>query len=125
MLILNHPLITPLNVVFIKKKDKIQNTLPNDFLILENCDSILRLAKYCQENHLSFGAIVTSITEALLLVNLNTRYLLTKDLKLANALQKLAETYLFDAKILWCITQESDIEIAAKDGIDGVILLKM
>ncbi|MBX7490914.1 hypothetical protein [Helicobacter turcicus] len=127
MLILNHPLITPLNLVFAKEKEKIQNSLPNDFLILTNRDStkLLHLAKYCQDNHLSFSAIPTNTTEALLLINLNVRFLLTNNLEFAKHLQKLAETYLFDAKILLCITQEKQIDSVAEHGIDGVIFAKL
>ncbi|MCI5968942.1 hypothetical protein [Helicobacter sp.] len=123
MLILNHPLITPLNLIFATEKTKIQNTLPNDFLILTHSDSttLLQLAKYCQDNHLNFGVIPANITEAMLLINLGAHYLLTSDLTFARHLQKLAETYLFDAKILLCITQEKQIENAIEYGIDGVI----
>ncbi|WP_299548527.1 hypothetical protein [uncultured Helicobacter sp.] len=123
MLILNHSLITPLNLVFIKEKTEIKNSLPNDFLILENNDSITKLAKYCKDNHLDFSAIPTNITEALLLVNLNARHLLTDNLEFASTLQKLAEIYLFDTKILLIITQETEIETAAKHSIDGVIFI--
>lgn len=125
MIIFNHPLIETLNLIFIKEKIQIQKTLPRDFLILENNDStsLVKLAKYCQNNNLNFSAIPKNTTEALLLVNLNARYLLTKNLKLAKTLQKLAEVYLFDAKILLCITEESKIQKAAKLGIDGVIFV--
>jgi len=40
---------------------------------------------------------------------------------LASKLQKIAENYLFDAKILVPISNESEMEIVAEAGIDGVI----
>ncbi|WP_300795995.1 hypothetical protein [Helicobacter sp. UBA3407] len=40
-------------------------------------------------------------------------------------MQKLAETYLFDAKILLCIQEEQEIEKTAECGIDGVIFANL
>ena len=46
---------------------------------------------------------------------------------MAKTLQKLAETYLFDCKILLCVYdtahRQSEIETAANFGIDGVLCL--
>lgn len=125
MLILNHPLITPLDIVIIEETNAIQNTSPKSFLIIKHHHTkvLIELAKYCQDNHISFAAIPNNITEALLLVNLSTRYLLTKDLEFAKRLQSLAETYLFDTKILLSITHESQIQTTANCGIDGVIFI--
>ncbi len=125
MLILNHPLIEPLNLVFIEKQEQVTHTLPSDFLIL-SCDSFeqnLAIARFCNSNSVTYASLVTSPKEALFLVNLNVRFLLCKDINLANTLQKLAETYLFDTKILFCIKQEEMIEKIAEYGIDGVIFV--
>ena len=94
MLILNHPLITPLDIVIIEETNAIQNTSPKSFLIIKHHDTkaLIELAKYCQDNHISFAAIPNNIREALLLVNLSTRYLLTNDVEFAKRLQSLAET---------------------------------
>ncbi|TLD84023.1 hypothetical protein LS70_004245 [Helicobacter sp. MIT 11-5569] len=123
MLILNHPLISPLNLRIVSSKNAIENSLPSDFLILQcqSFEELLNLANFCKENRVSFSVIPTNIKEALLLVNLNARFLLTKDLTFASTLQKLAEIYLFDTKILFCIQDENAIESTANYGIDGVI----
>lgn len=123
MLILNHPLIQPLNLVFASSKKEIEHSVPSDFLILqcEKLNALLNLAKFCKENRISFSAIPTNLKEALLLVNLNVRFLLTQNLDFAITLQKLAETYLFDTKILVCIKEETSIENIAHYGIDGVL----
>lgn len=127
MLILNHPCIEPLSIVCVDSKEQIIKTLPSDFLIL-TCDSLdktLALAHYCKSNAIPYAKQVSSIKEALLLVNLNVRFLLCNHLRFAESLQKLAETYLFDAKILLCIQDEAEIERIAEYGIDGVLLANL
>ena len=129
MLILNHPQIAPLTLCYVASEEEVEKTLPNDFLIL-NCDNsanTLALARLLKENNTSYAAMPTSVYEALTLVNLNVRFLLTEDLEMAKTLQKLAETYLFDCKILLCVYdtahRQSEIETAANFGIDGVLCL--
>ena len=129
MLILNHPQIAPLTLCYVASEEAVEKTLPNDFLIL-NCDNsanTLALARLLKENNTSYAATPTSVYEALTLVNLNVRFLLTEDLEMAKTLQKLAETYLFDCKILLCVYdtahRQSEIETAANFGIDGVLCL--
>ena len=129
MLILNHPQIAPLNLCYVDSKEAVAKTLPRDFLIL-NCDNFantLKLAKFLQENNTSYAATPASVYEALTLVNLNVRFLLTENLEMAKTIQKLAETYLFDCKILLCVYdtahRQSEIETAANFGIDGVLCL--
>lgn len=129
MLILNHPQIAPLTLCYVASEEEVEKTLPNDFLIL-NCDNsanTLALARLLKENNTSYAATPTSVYEALTLVNLNVRFLLTEDLEMAKTLQKLAETYLFDCKILLCVYdtahRQSEIETAANFGIDGVLCL--
>ncbi|WP_297812775.1 hypothetical protein [uncultured Helicobacter sp.] len=123
MLILNHPYIESLKIARVRSKEEIANTLPSDFLVL-TCDSLIQtlaLARYCSSNTITYASLVTSIKESLLLVNLNVQFLLCTDINLAKSLQKLAETYLFDAKILLCIQKEEEIEKIAEYGIDGVL----
>ncbi len=127
MLILNHPSLESLNILTINSKEQIAKTLPSDFLVLI-CDTFtqtLSLARFCCDNTLTYASLVNSVKEALLLVNLNVRFLLCKEIDLAKTLQNLAETYLFDAKILLCIQEEEEIETIAKYGIDGVIFASL
>ncbi len=126
MLILNHPCIRPLNLVRISSQEQITHSLPSDFLLL-SCDSFtqtLALARFCNSNTLAYASFVRNTKEALFLVNLNVRFLLCREI-LAKTLQKLAETYLFDAKILLCIQEEQEIEKTAECGIDGVIFANL
>lgn len=122
MLILNHALICPLEIIRVDSTESLQNTLPSDFLVVSNN---LELAKFCHENSIEYAGVVENLTQALLLVNLGVKYLICEDLERAREMQNLAENYLFDSKILLCITEESEIPKAAKAGIDGVIFWKI
>ncbi|MDE5592069.1 MAG: hypothetical protein K2I63_03835, partial [Helicobacter sp.] len=65
-----------------------------------------------------------SIVQSLILVGLGVKFFITLDKQMAKELQKLAEHYLFDSKILFAIKDEKTIEEVAKMGIDGVIFLE-
>ncbi len=129
MLILNHPLITPLKIIYADSKETITHSLSRDFLLLccKDFQETLNLAQFCSQNNLDYAAFITSIKEALFLVNLNARFLLCVNLEFAQKVQKLAESYLFDTKILLCLkendwkNQEDKLEYIALCGIDGVI----
>ena len=122
MLILNHKLINPLKIVYVDSAKAIEKTLPNEFLVI-NGD--LELAKFCYENAVEYASVVRNLTDALLLVNLGVKFLICEDLQKAKEIQKLAENYLFDSKVLLCISLDYEIEHAAKAGIDGVIFWKI
>ncbi len=122
MLILNHALISPLQIVCVDSIESLQNTVPSDFLVIQDN---LELAKFCHENSVEYASVIENLTQALLLVNLGVKYLICKDLKEAREIQELAENYLFDSKVLWCIAKEGEIPKAAKAGIDGVIFWKI
>ena len=117
MIILNHSLISPLKIVYINSINDISNTIPSDFLIVNNVE----VAKFCNENSVSYSSEVSNILESLLLSNLGVKFLICDSLEFANELQKLAETYLLDCKVLLKIENENEIERIAKYGIDGVI----
>lgn len=117
MIILNHNLISKLNIVNVNSVYDINNTIPSDFLILSD----LTIAKFCHENNIDYAANVGSILDSLLFVNLGVKFLLCDSLSFAKELQKLAEEYLFDCKVLVKIKTDGEIEYIARSGIDGVI----
>ena len=77
-------------------------------------------AKYCFENEISFAVVVNSIKEAVYSSNLNTKYIITNK-ELSKELQKIADNYMYDAKILAIIESSDEFEEIAKAQIDGVI----
>lgn len=117
MIILNHSLISPIKIIYIDSTNDISSTIPSDFLIIRN----LEIAKFCSENNVPYSSEVSTILESLLLVNLGAKFLICDSLEFAIELQKLAESYLFDCKVLLKIQNENEIEHIARHGIDGVI----
>ncbi len=97
--------------------DDIKNTKANSTVLFTYCDEI---AKFCFENEISFAIAVNSIKEAVYSSNLNAKYIITNK-ELSKELQKIADNYMYDAKILVIIESSDEFEEIAKAQIDGVI----
>lgn len=78
------------------------------------------LMKYSFENDLNSAIIVNSIKESIYANALNAKYIIANK-KLAKDIQKVAENYMFDSKILAVIESDEEIEEIASFEIDGVI----
>jgi hypothetical protein len=102
------------NINFI---EDIKKTKANSMLLFSYEASLL---KYCYENELSCAVVVNSIKEAIYCNNLNVKYIISKK-KLAKKLQKIADNYMYDSKILAIIDSNEELENISKNEIDGVI----
>lgn len=117
MILIGDNLVPYENLSFIDAIDDIEYTVANSTLIF-NYDENLLL--YCSKNDLDFAVVVKSITEAIYCNALNCKYIIS-DKKQAKNIQKIAENYMFDSKILAIIEDSSEIEKIAVNEIDGVI----
>ena len=117
MILIGDNLIPHKGFSFIDSILDIEHTVANSTLIF-NYDENLLL--YCRKNALNNAIVVTSITEAIYCNALNSQYIIC-DKKIAKAIQKVAENYMFDAKILTIIDSNEEIEKVALSEIDGVI----
>ncbi len=120
MVILGHPHIPYEPLYYVESEEEIARTPAGATLWLGPYRETVELAKHCHKNALPYGVMAESLTDALLANALGARYILASE-PLASAVQKAAETYLFDAKVLVPVTEESDMEAVAQAGIDGVI----
>jgi len=120
MIIIGHQDIPFEPLYYVETIEEIANTPSNSTLWLGSFKSAKEIAKHCYKNHISYGVMAESVNDALLSNALYARYILA-DHSLASKLQKIAENYLFDAKILVPISDESEMKAIAEDGIDGVI----
>jgi hypothetical protein len=118
MLILNHKDLQSETFSKINSIDEIKKSPSNSSLIF---DFDIELCKYCNQNSLFFGVRVNSIKEILFSANLNAKYIFINDKELILKAQKIADDYLYDAKIILEITKEEELEWSALNGIDGVI----
>ncbi|SFP91126.1 hypothetical protein [Hydrogenimonas thermophila] len=120
MIIIGHPDIPFDPLYYVESIEEIVKTPSNSTLWLGAFADAKEIAQHCYENHIAYGVMAESVNDALLANALHAQYILA-DHSLASKLQKIAENYLFDAKILVPISDESEMEIVAEAGIDGVI----
>ena len=76
------------------------------------------LIKYCKANSVRCAVKVSSITQAILCNALEVFFIISYDAKI---IQKIADNYMFDSKILQIISSDEDIEKIALNEIDGCI----
>lgn len=117
MIIIGDKLIPYEEIFFIKDIKEIENTKANStigFVYNEN------LLEYSFKNELSFVVIVNSIKEAIYSNSLRAKYIIAQK-DLSKELQKIAENYMYDSKILAIIDSNNEFEEIAKNEIDGII----
>lgn len=117
MILIGDSLVPHKDFSFIDSILDIEHTVPNSTLVF-NYDENLLL--YCRKNKLHPAVVVSNIKEAIYCNALNVDYLIC-DKKLAVKIQKIADNYMFDAKVLAIIEDSDEIEKMALNEIDGVI----
>ncbi len=122
MLLFGHRFIQNENFYAVSESDEILNTPPNSTLYIKFEESNLDLIEYANLNAMAFVLGVESVNELIYASALGAKYILVKK-DLAKTAQKIAESYLFDAKILVKIDEEKEIEEMAILGIDGVLFV--
>lgn len=123
MLLFGHPLIPSERFYHIESIEAIANTPSNSIIALFFAPENLDLITYLRANKIRFALYVTSITEAVLAENMNANYLLVHP-KNGSEIQKVAEHYLFDAKVLGYIDQEDQLEKLIDMRLDGAIFIE-
>ena len=120
MIFFGHKFIESPSFYHINSIDSVQHTPPSSTVYLEYSQENLDIIKHAEINSISMALKISTVTELVYASALGAKYIVvSKDL--ATISQKIAENYLFDAKILVMIEDEKDIEALAILGIDGVI----
>lgn len=117
MILIGDSLIPHKEFEYIDSILDIEHTQPNSTLVF-NYDENLLL--YTRKNNLASSIVVTSIKEAIYCNALNVKYVICEK-KLAKQVQKIADNYMFDSKILAIIESSDEIEKVALSEVDGVI----
>jgi hypothetical protein len=120
MRIIGHPDIPYEPLYYVETVEEIAQTPPNAALWLGPYRDSVELAKHCMQNDIAYAVMAESLLDTLKANALKARYIVAAQ-PLDSQIQKEAETYLFDARILVPITEESEMEAVAEAGIDGVI----
>jgi len=120
MLFFGHRFIKSEKFYHVFDIDTILQTPPSSIIYLEFNEKNLDIIEYLNKNSIKFTLKVKNITELMYASALEADFIHVEQ-KLAKTAQKIAENYLFDAKILIHIDKEEEIEEIALLGIDGVI----
>ena len=118
MIVIGDSYIPHETITVVDKIEDIKFTNANTTVVFKFCKNMM---KYCMVNDVSYGVMITSIKESIYANNLNAKYILPSNRTL-EPIQKIAENYMFDSKILATIHSEDEIEKIALKSIDGVIL---
>ena len=120
MLLFGHRFIPSESFYHILDVDSISNTPSSSVLHIEFSEENLDIIKHAQVNQLSTSISCKTITELIYASALGASYIVVKD-SLAQEATKIANEYLFEAKILAFIENEDKIDSFAAVGVDGVI----
>jgi len=120
VLLFGHKFIPSKKFYHVYDIDAVHSTPPSSLIYLHFSESNLDIITYLQENEINFALKVENIMQIIYASALNASYIVVEE-ELAKTAQKIAENYLFDAKILVHIEEEDAIEELALLGVDGVI----
>ncbi|HIC44777.1 MAG TPA: hypothetical protein EYO73_11030 [Sulfurimonas sp.] len=120
MLIFGHPRIEHEKLYHVNSIEAIKHTPSNSVLLFDYNNEVFELISHAKENALAFALNISCLKDALFCENLDAKYLLCSYQNASNV-QKAADTYLFDAKILVHVENEDSMEDLAQHGIDGII----
>ena len=105
-----------------KNKEDIQNSPNNSTIIFTFDEKDIPLYKFCQTNNIPYGVEITSIKEFIFILNLGAKYAFCESIELASTLQKIADNYLTETKIILKTSIEL-LEKAVLHEIDGIFVI--
>jgi len=120
MYIYGHRFIESESFYHVPNIDAIQNTPSNGTIYLDFSEENLEIISHATSNSVILALGAVNITEIIYASSLGASFIVVPK-ELAKTAQNIANNYLFDAKILIHITEETEIEELAILGVDGVI----
>ena len=120
MLLFGHPYIPTAPFYHIDSIEAIRHSPANSVVSLFFTPENLDIIEHLQLNHVRFALHVETITDAVIAENLRASYLIVLP-KNGEAIQKIAEHYLFDAKVLGYIEEMKELEELIEMRLDGAI----
>ena len=120
MIIIGHKFVKTQPFYLIKKVEDIAKTPPNSTVVFDFSEANLQLIDHCNKSSIPFAVICDSIKDVLFSNALEAKYIIC-DKVVSQKAQKLADNYMFDAKILLYSSEEADLEWASENEIDGIL----
>ena len=120
MLIFGHRFIPSDSFYHIQDIESISNTPPSSVIHIEFGEENLDIITHTNLNQIPTSICAKNITQIIYASSFNASFIVVHS-EIAKTAQKIANEYLFDAKILVLIEDEEEIEELALLGVDGVI----
>ena len=120
MLLFGHRFIPSDSFYHVLDINSISNTPPSSVVHIEFSEDNLDIIKHTNLNQINTSVSCKNITEIIYASSFGASFI-TINAELAKDATKIANEYLFDAKILVLIEEENEIEELALLGVDGVI----
>lgn len=120
MLLFGHPYLPSETFYHIESLEAIRRTPPNSVLTLFFSPENLDLIEHLRQHGIRFALHVDSVADAVIGENLRASYLIINP-KHGNEIQKVADHYLFDAKILGYVKDMEHLEPLIDMRLDGAI----
>jgi hypothetical protein len=121
MIIVGHHEIESEKLYRISSFDEISKTPPNS-TILTNFN--IQILKFAKKNSVEVAVVVKNLESAILSEQFDVKYIIS-DLQTSSEIQKIADNYLYNSKILAEIELSSDLVEVAKNEIDGAIFTRI
>ncbi|MCX6072989.1 MAG: hypothetical protein NTY39_01540 [Campylobacterales bacterium] len=120
MILFGHPLIPSERFYHVESIDAIIHTPSNAVIALVFEEQNLDIITHLHLNSIRFALYVTTVVEAVLGENLHATYLIV-NAENSSEIQKVAEHYLFDTKVLGYCDDEESLEELIEMRLDGAI----
>ncbi len=120
MLLFGHRFIKSEKFFHISDVEAVLKTPPRSSVYLEFDEKNLDIIEYLQANTIDFALGTKSLQEVVYASALGAKYIVTDEALCVQA-QRIAQEYLFDAKVLVRVMTDEEIEKYAKLGIDGLL----
>ena len=120
MLIIGHKLVNFKPFFKIMEIENIKNTPSNSTIMFQYSKENIKILKYAKQNSLNFAIKVENISQLMIANSYEASFFIVNK-EFVQMAQKIADEYLFDAKILLFGEKEEDLEFAAKNFIDGIV----
>ena len=122
MIILNDKRFSDEKFFYAKTLEDISNSPNNSTIIFKYNEDDIKLYKFCQTNNISYGVEIDSIKEFIFIINLNAKYTFCNNIELASTIQKIADNYLTQTKVIIKTSFEL-LEKAVLHEIDGIFVI--
>jgi len=121
MIFIGDKLIPYETVSNVENVEEISHTQANSTVLFAYNEALMQ---YCFSNHIAYGIKINTLKESLYANALKAKYIICEK-QMAILVQKIAQNYLFDAKVLVMIDSNDEIEEMAQLEIDGVIFKRV